>query len=82
MKSEIQPQTCVLFLTEFNDSLGHITVQITQLPGDAKPPPEAVKDWTMIQREDALIAEGGSDVIRLMGPTGPSGPDASSSADA
>ena len=54
--------------------MGHLTVQIAELPANTNPPPEPVKDWAMIQHEDALIGEGGSDVIRLMGPTGPSGP--------
>jgi hypothetical protein len=55
--------------------LGHLTVQIADLPWDTRPSPEGVKDWTMIQREDTLIGEGGSDVIRPMrGPgTGSSG---------
>jgi hypothetical protein len=32
----------------------------------SKLPVDDITDWTMIQREDALIREGGSDVIRLM----------------
>jgi len=62
---------------ELNDTLGHLTVQIAELPWDNGPPPEAVKDWTMIQCEDALIGEGGSDVMhRMEGPGGarPAGP--------
>ena len=44
---------------QFNDTLGHLTLQIAELLGDNGPPLEAVKDWTMIQHEDALIGEGG-----------------------
>ena len=56
---------------QFNDTLGHLTVQIAALPKGTGPPPEAVKDWTMIQREDTLIGEGESDVIhRMEGPGG------------
>ena len=33
---------------DFYDTLGHMTVQIAQLPVDARSPPEAVNDWTMI----------------------------------
>ena len=63
---------------DFYDTLGHMTVQITQLPVDARSPLEAVNDWTMIQREDTLIGEGGSDVIRRMRALGPHGPGANS----
>ena len=37
------------------------------LPGQAFPP-NGISDWALLQREDALSGEGGSDVIRLMGP--------------
>ena len=66
----------------FSDTLGHMIVQIAQLPTDARLPPEAVNDWTMIQHEDALIREGGSDVIRRMRALGPHGLGADSSSGA
>jgi hypothetical protein len=51
----------------FNDTMGHLTVQIVDIPWGTRLPPEGVKDWTLIQREDVLIGERGSVVIRLMG---------------
>jgi len=33
---------------QFNYTLGHLTIQIAELPGDNRPLPQAVKDWTMI----------------------------------
>ena len=50
-----------------------MTVQIAQLPGGVRSPPKAVNDWTMIQHEDTLIGEGGTDVIRWMRALGPHG---------
>jgi hypothetical protein len=44
---------------QFNDTLGHLTVQIADLPWDTRPSPEGVKDWTMIESEDALIGSSG-----------------------
>ena len=44
--------------TPFNDTLGHLTVQIADIPWGIRLPPEGVNDWTLIQREDALIGEG------------------------
>ena len=44
---------------DFNDTLGHFTVQLADIPSGARLPPEGVNDWTTIQHEDALIGEGG-----------------------
>jgi hypothetical protein len=51
----------------FNDTLGHLIVQIVDIPWGTRLPPEGIKDWTLIQREDALIEERRSVVISLMG---------------
>ena len=44
---------------QLNDTLGHLTVQIIEIPWGTRLPPEGVNEWTLIQREDALIGEGG-----------------------
>jgi hypothetical protein len=46
--------------------LGHFIVQLVDIPWGDRLPPKGVNDWTTIQREDALIGEGGSDVICLI----------------
>jgi len=43
----------------FNDTLGHLTIQLAQIPRNTTSPLVAVNDWMMIQHEDALIKENG-----------------------
>ena len=47
---------------ELNDTLGHLTVQIADIPRGSKLPFEGVKYWTKNQCQDTLIGEGGSGV--------------------
>jgi hypothetical protein len=45
-------------------ALGHVIVQIMEIPWGPRRPPNNSSAWWMFQREDTLIGEGGSVVTR------------------
>jgi hypothetical protein len=49
-----------IHINEFKDSMGYFTIQLVDISGGAKLSSNGTNTWTMIQREDALIGEGGS----------------------
>jgi len=51
---------------QIHNTLGHLIIQIEEIPWVSNLPGNGVNDWTMIQCKDALIGEGGSDVTRRM----------------
>ena len=44
---------------QIHNTLGHLIIQIEEIPWVSNLPGNGVNDWTMIQRKDVLIGEGG-----------------------
>jgi hypothetical protein len=42
----------------FNDTMGHLIIQIKEIPWGSRLLGNSVNDWTIIQRENALTGEG------------------------